>query len=140
MRSGELHFRKHFQISVRKTLEVGFAIAGYTVHQELGGDAASRRLRERLQQGGLRLMLDFVANHTALDHPWVQEHPEYYVHGTELDLEREPQNYIRVSCKKGDLLLAYGRDPYFPGWPDTLQLDYSNTAIQQAMIGELCRI
>ena len=30
---------------------------------------------------GLRLMLDFVPNHTGLDHPWVEEHPEYYIRG-----------------------------------------------------------
>ena len=35
------------------------------------------------------------------------------------------------------MLLAHGRDPYFPGWPDTLQLNYANLATQEAMIGEL---
>ena len=73
-------------------------------------------------------MLDFVPNHMALDHPWVEDHPEYFVAGTEDLLAREPQNYIRVKRKRGDLILAYGRDPYFSGWPDTLQLDYSNPA------------
>ena len=53
----------------------GFAITGYTVHPTLGGDAALARLRERLRRRGLRLMLDFVPNHTALDHPWVEDHP-----------------------------------------------------------------
>jgi len=38
------------------------------------------------------------------------------------------------------LILARGRDPYFPGWPDTLQRDYANSATQGAMIGELLRI
>jgi len=118
----------------------GFAITGYTVHAALGGDAALARLRERLCARGLRLMLDYVPNHTALDHPWVEDHPEYYVAGTELDLARAPQNYARVRRKKGDLLLAHGRDPYFPGWPDTLQLDYGKPATQEAMIGELLRI
>lgn len=45
---------------------------------------------------GLRLMLDFAPNHTALDHPWVEDHPEYFVSGTELDLTQAPQNYIIV--------------------------------------------
>ena len=71
----------------------GFAITGYDVHPRLGGDAALARLRERLRTRGLRLLLDFVPNHTGLDHPWVDEHPEYFVAGTEQDLAQAPQNY-----------------------------------------------
>src|SRR5215831_2285226 len=118
----------------------GFAITGYTVHQNLGGDTALARLRDRLKQRGLRLMLDFVPNHMGLGHPWVEDHPDYFVKGTELVLSRAPQNYIWVQRRGGDLLLAYGRDPYFSGWPDTLQLNYANPALQVAMIGELVRI
>jgi Alpha amylase, catalytic domain len=118
----------------------GFAITGYTVHENLGGDAALSRLRERLRRRGIRLMLDFVANHTALDHPWIENHPEYYVAGTEQDLARAPQNYIWINCNQGDVILAHGRDPYFPGWPDTVQLNYGNPATQEAMIGELVKI
>jgi hypothetical protein len=85
-------------------------------------------------------MLDFVPNHTGLDHSWVEDHPEYYIPGTELDLSKAPKNYTLVRRKRGDLLLAHGRDPYFPGWPDTLQLNYGNPATQEAMIGELVKI
>lgn len=118
----------------------GFAITGYTVHQKLGGDAALARLRERLHQRGLKLMLDFVPNHMGLDHPWIEEHPEYFVPGSEADLASAPQNYRRVKRQGGDLILAYGRDPYFSGWPDTLQLNYANPATQAAMINELVKI
>jgi hypothetical protein len=75
-----------------------------------------------------------------LDHPWVEDHPEYYIPGTELELNKAPQNYTWVKRKRGDVLLAHGRDPYFPGWPDTLQLNYGNPATQEAMIGELVKI
>src|SRR3954462_10557896 len=84
----------------------GFAITGYDVHVNLGGDAALARLRERLKQRGLKLMLDFVPNHMGLGHPWVEEHPEYFVQGSELDMARAPQNYTWVKREKGDLLLA----------------------------------
>src|SRR4030095_5571119 len=47
----------------------GFAIAGYSVDPSLGGDDALARLRDRLRARGLKLMLDFVPNHTALHHP-----------------------------------------------------------------------
>ncbi|HEX2456460.1 MAG TPA: alpha-amylase family glycosyl hydrolase [Vicinamibacterales bacterium] len=118
----------------------GFAITGYAVHPGLGGDEALARLRNRLRTRGLNMMLDFVPNHTGLDHPWVDSHPEYYVPGTASDLERAPQNYTRVRSQGQDLILAHGRDPYFPGWPDTLQLDYSNPLTQEAMAGELLKI
>lgn len=116
----------------------GFAVAEYKVHSDLGGDAALARLWGRLRARGLRLMLDFVPNHTALDHPWVQDHPEYFVRGTEDDLARAPRNYTRAARR--DLVLAHGRDPHFPGWPDTLQLDYGNPVTAQAMVEELVRI
>ena len=118
----------------------GFAIQNYTVHRDLGGDAALARLRQRLQKRGLKLMLDFVPNHMAPDHPWIDEHLEYFIHGSETDLARAPRNYCRVQTRNGPLVLAYGRDPYFEGWPDTLQLNYGNSQLQQAMIGELERI
>src|SRR6476620_4140973 len=138
-------WRKEFQETLPDLKEEdiagsGFAIQNYTVHRDLGGAAALARLRERLQKRGLKLMLDFVPNHMAPDHPWVDEHPEYFVHGSETDLARAPQNYCRVQTKNGPLVLAYGRDPYFDGWPDTLQLNYGNPELQQAMIGELERI
>ncbi len=115
----------------------GFAITSYTVPRSLGGDAALDGLRNRLRRRGLKLMLDFVPNHTGLDHPWVDSHPEYYVAGTTSTLDREPQNFTRVSSRGRDLILAHGRDPYFSGWPDTLQLDYGNPATREAMATEL---
>lgn len=118
----------------------GFAITGYTVHKDLGGDAALARLRERLRKRGLRLMLDFVPNHMGLGHPWVADHPDYFIRGSEGDLAGAPQNFTRVKRQGGDLILAYGRDPYFAGWPDTLQLNYANPAAQEAMMGELLAI
>jgi hypothetical protein len=138
-------WRKDFQATLPDLHEEdiagsGFAISDYVVHKNLGGAPALARLRERLQQRGVKLLLDFVPNHMAPDHPWVNEHPDYFVYGTEADLARAPQNYCRMQSQSGSLILAYGRDPYFDGWPDTLQLNYGNPATQQAMIGELLKI
>jgi Alpha amylase, catalytic domain len=118
----------------------GFAITGYTVHRDLGGDAALVRVRERMRRHGLKLMLDFVPNHMAPDHPWVSEHPEYFIGGSEADLANAPQNYFKPQAAGDSRIFAYGRDPYFAGWPDTIQLNYGDPALQEAMIGELTRI
>ena len=117
-----------------------FAISRYAVRTDMGGNAAMERLRSQVQQRGLRLMLDVVPNHTALDHPWVQAHPEFFVRGTDDDLAREPQNYCRMESEGGTVVLAYGRDPYFAGWPDTLQLNYANPDLQRAMREELLKV
>jgi glycosidase len=97
-----------------------FAIVDYGVHRDFGGDEALARLRLRLAERGLRLLLDFVPNHTAIDHPWLVDAPHRYIGGVEADLVEQPQNYLRV----GERVVAHGRDPYFDGWPDTAQLNY----------------
>jgi glycosidase len=65
-----------------------FAIRDYRVHQDFGGDPALARLRERMRARGLRLMLDFVPNHMAPDHDWVQAHPEWFVAGDAISDEQ----------------------------------------------------
>ncbi|MGL6110951.1 MAG: alpha-amylase family glycosyl hydrolase [Rubrivivax sp.] len=138
---GHAEWRREFEHTLSDLREEdiggsGFAVSAYTVHPDLGGDAAMARLRERLHRRGLRLMLDFVPNHVAPDHAWVREQPDFFVTGRDEDLARAPQNYMRLGAR----VLAHGRDPYFDGWPDTLQLDYGKAQLQQAMLGELQRI
>ena len=59
-----------------------FAVTAYAAHPAMGGNPALQRLRERLRRRGLRLMLDFVPNHMAPDHPWAQALPELFVQGS----------------------------------------------------------
>jgi hypothetical protein len=47
----------------------------------------------------------------APDHPWVIEHPDFFVPGTEEQLAAQPQNYCRVETVGGTRVLAYGRGP-----------------------------
>jgi len=117
-----------------------FAVRSYTVNQDFGGDGALARLRQRLIVRNIRIVLDFVVNHVALDHPWVTSHPEYFVHGSEDDLVREPRNYVRLRAENGPIILAHGRDPYFPGWADTLQLNFRHAGSRAAQIEELLSI
>ncbi|MDJ0518426.1 MAG: alpha-amylase family glycosyl hydrolase [Trichodesmium sp. MO_231.B1] len=117
-----------------------FAVTGYYVHENLGDNEAMVRLRDRLHQRGLKLMLDFVPNHTAPDHPWVETNSDFYIQGTQADIEREPYNYRQVELPAGSKIFAHGRDPYFPGWSDTLQLNYGNPKLQEAILAELFNV
>ena len=84
--------------------------------------------RSALAARGVRLVLDFVPNHVAPDHPWVRSRPELFVHGSRDDLERDPRSFLEV----GEQVFARGRDPYFPAWPEVLQLDASSAALRAA--------
>ena len=113
-----------------------YAVYDYTVDPALGGDEALAELRRRLRRRGLRLVLDFVPNHFALDHPWVREHPERFVHGSANDLDRAPSDYFVAS----GTVFAHGRDPNFPGWTDTIQVDYRRPDTRRAMADVLLSI
>ena len=117
----------------------GFAITGYTVHPSLGGDPALARLRDRLRTRGLRLMFDFVPNHTALDHPWVEAHPEYSVAET----ERTSRGRRKTTpASSGGRTPGSGLrpGPVHSGLAGYLQLDYGDAATQEAMLEELLKI
>ena len=91
---------------------------------------ARRRAGRRSPSGGSRLILDFVPNHVAPDHPWTAAHPGYFVRGSDDDLARDPASFVRV----GGSVLANGRDPYFPAWPDVVQLNAFSADLRGAVI------
>jgi glycosidase len=108
-----------------------YAITDYTVDESLGGPSALRKFRERLDQHGLKLILDFVPNHTSRVHRWTRERPEFYVHSD----TRRPETF-----RAGSRWIAHGKDPYFPAWIDTAQLDYRNPQGRATMIEELLKV
>ncbi len=106
-----------------------YCVRSYTVDQLLGGPEGLAAAREELAKRGMRLILDLVPNHVAPDHPWTTEHPEYFIQGSADDIRDDPSSYLQV----GDRVFACGRDPYFPAWPDVLQLNAFHPGLRQAM-------
>jgi glycosidase len=98
-----------------------YCIRRYEVVARLGDKAALAAFRQRLAERGLRLMLDFVPNHVAVDHPWLASNPEYFIQGTADDLTAQPDAFFRPAGSQH--VIAHGRDPYFPAWTDTAQLN-----------------
>jgi hypothetical protein len=117
-----------------------YAICAYHPAPEFGGANGLRSIRQRLAQNGLRLMLDFVPNHFARDHAFLKSNPDVFVQGSEEDLEREPQNYFRGPAESGSRVFALGRDPYFAGWPDTVQINYAQAAGREHMLAQLQQV
>jgi glycosidase len=105
-----------------------YCVRAYTVDERFGGRDALAHARGELAARGIGLILDYVPNHIAPDHAWATQHPDYCIAGTEEDLARDPRSYLRV----GDAVLARGRDPYFPAWPDVVQLNAFSPALREA--------
>jgi hypothetical protein len=113
-----------------------YCIRGYRVDDHLGGAAGLAAARQALAERGVRLILDYVPNHVAPDHPWVREHPEYFVRGDADDLEREPQTYFEANGQ----VIARGRDPYYPPWLDVAQLNAFHPGLRRAALRTLREI
>jgi hypothetical protein len=113
-----------------------YCVRRYVVDQHLGGPVGLACARQELSKRGMNLVLDFVPNHVAPDHPWVSEHPEYFIQGSDDDLLRDPSSYIDL----GGVICACGRDPYFPAWPDVLQLNAFNPGLRRAVIETISTI
>ncbi len=113
-----------------------YCVRSYMVDDHLGGPKGLATARSMLRERGLRLILDFVPNHVAPDHPWVFEHPGYFIRGDADDLRREPASFFEA----GGNVFACGKDPYFPAWPDVLQLNAFDRSLRQSVIDTISSI
>ncbi|MFJ6986641.1 MULTISPECIES: alpha-amylase [unclassified Streptomyces] len=114
-----------------------YCVRDYVVDATLGGPDGLAAARARLAARGLRLVLDHVPHHIAPDHPWTATHPERLVRGTAADLARAPDAYVETGSGH---VYARARDPYFPPWPDVVQLNAFHTTLRDATVDTLVAI
>jgi len=96
-----------------------YSIFYYHIDSHLGGIKGMESFRNELRQRGIRLILDYVPNHVAIDHIWTLEKSDLFISGTLQDLMTKPYEYFSIGKK----VYAYGRDPNFPPWTDTVQIN-----------------
>ena len=113
-----------------------YCVRRYAVDEAFGGREGLAVARAALAARGLRLLLDYVPNHVAPDHPWVMSELELFVRGTEDDLRADPASWMAA----GGQVLAHGRDPYFPPWPDVVQLNAFSPTLRAATAATLADI
>jgi hypothetical protein len=113
-----------------------YCVHRYVVDRAFGGPTALAAARITLAARGVQLLLDYVPNHVAPDHPWTSTYPELFVHGDEQDIKADPAAWLAVDGH----VLAHGRDPYFPPWPDVVQLNAFSPAMRAATVRTLTDI
>jgi hypothetical protein len=113
-----------------------YCVRRYVADEAFGGPEGLAAARAALAGRGIRLILDYVPNHVSPDHPWVHSHPELFINGGESDISAEPDGWMRAD----DRILAHGRDPYFPAWPDVVQLNAFAPAMRAATAQTLAEI
>lgn len=135
-----IHEYRHALPDVTEEDVIGsaYAIGAYEVDARLGGRAGLARVRARLAERGIKILLDFVPNHVATDHAWIAAHPDYFVRGTARDKARRPDVFFeRFDAWGRSMWVAHGRDPYFPPWIDTAQLDAFSRGYRRAAVATL---
>jgi hypothetical protein len=114
-----------------------YAITDYELNPELGGLEAYQILRKRANDAGLKVLLDFIPNHMALDSKWIAPNTELFIKSDPEVRKQDPSEFFLHSSGE---VIAHGRDPHFPPWYDTAQLDYSAKALRALQIENLRRI
>ena len=115
-----------------------FAVDEYIVNPELGDFEILSNLREKLHSYGLKLVLDFVHNHFSVGSKLIKKNPEIFLFADEDMYARDDHTFFK---QEGiDRVFAHGRDPFFPAWQDTIQVNYINPEAIAFMINTLLRI
>jgi hypothetical protein len=114
-----------------------YAIPNYKINNSLGGKKQFASLVEHAHALNLSVIVDFVSNHMALDTNWIKKNPNFFIRN---DVKARKQNTGDFFLHESGEVIAFGRDPYFPPWHDTAQLDYSNKKLRERMIKVLKRI
>ncbi|MFH1674921.1 MAG: alpha-amylase family glycosyl hydrolase [Pseudomonadota bacterium] len=108
-----------------------YAIRVYEVAQEFGNDQTLAIFRSNLLEFDIKLILDFVPNHMAIDTPFLYKHPDLFLQDT--PSRAEPKDYFQRNVRGIPYTFAHGKDPYFPSWTDTVQVDYSEVSNREFM-------
>lgn len=110
-----------------------YSIYSYRINPEIGKEADLKKVLKTMHKRDLRLILDFVPNHLSFDNPWVEANSDLFVQADENIYHKNPELFFNVEVNGKVLHIAHGRDPYFPSWTDTAQLNYFNIETRNKM-------
>ncbi|QOJ27350.1 MAG: glycosidase [Ignavibacteriales bacterium] len=107
-----------------------YAINAYRPSKIIGTMQDLKAFRDLLRSLGMGLILDFVPNHFSADSELIAKHPEYFLEVSEDIYNGEPHTFYRPE-NGGGKYFAHGRDPFFPAWTDTIQVNFTNPGLRE---------
>ncbi len=116
-----------------------FAIDEYSINPLLGNADDLNSLREKLNTFGLKLFLDFIPNHFSAATKFLKSNPDFFLAGNEELLSKDQFTFFK-SAMTDNKIFAHGRDPFFPAWEDTVQVNYFNSDARNFMTENLLKI
>jgi len=137
VRDSALNYKHEYQpvlpdLTDADVIGSAYAIGAYAVDPAAGGRDGLAKFRQQLARRGLKLILDYVPNHVATDHPATVNQLELFVHTNAEGNAKYPGMFYPVKDKDGHThYIAHGRDPYFPSWIDTAQLNAFHPAMRE---------
>ncbi|HEX2984625.1 MAG TPA: alpha-amylase family glycosyl hydrolase, partial [Ignavibacteriales bacterium] len=116
-----------------------YSIDVYEVSSIFGSEKHICALREILNSKGMKLFLDFVPNHFNAESRYVYEMPEMFLQADKEIHDADIYTFYKPD-KYADIYYAHGRDPFFPAWQDTVQVNFYSPAARKALTDVLNRI
>jgi len=145
-----------------------YSLFDYRIADDLGGEPAYVRLRDRAYHHGIRLASDMVPNHMGIDSPWVVEHPDWFISRQDKpwpaysfngpDLSSDGRVEIKIEdhyFEQTDAAVVFQRRDRASGetryiyhgndgtsfpWNDTAQLNYLNPAVREQVIQTILNV
>jgi glycosidase len=105
-----------------------YSIDKYEINPNLGTLDDLKELKAQLNKKGIKLILDFVSNHFSASSSLIWSKKEIFLPADEFIFNNDPFTFYKSPANDNEYL-AHGRDPLFPPWKDTAQVNfYSNEA------------
>jgi len=100
-----------------------FSIDTYEINPELGDMPSLLKLRKKLNEKGIKLILDFSTNHFGADSRLIKKNPEIFLEVDKWLYDNDSHTYFKP-YEDFEKYFAHGRDPFFPAWQDTIQINF----------------
>ncbi len=113
-----------------------YSIYEYKLNPDIATEAELQKVRSALRELGISLILDFVANHLSADSVYLREYPGLFIQCTNELYSSDTHSFFSHPLHPA-ISFAHGRDPFFPAWTDTAQLNYFNPETRLFMIEQL---